>query len=168
MLQKTKIIIILLCLISFNKKGQDYLQKSPTKAATYSSLLPGLGQAYTKKYWKIPIIYAGLITSGYYFIKNNNEFNDFKNSYLKRINNENDQYQDIYTDNQLITLINNSKRNREISALVFIGTYVLNIIDASVNAHLFSHDVSDDLTLKVHPAYFVSTNTSGIRILLTL
>ena len=168
MLQKTKILILLLCLISFKKKGQDYLQKSPTKAATYSSLLPGLGQAYTKKYWKIPIIYAGLITSGYYFIENNKEFNDFKSSYLKRINNENDKFDGIYSDNQLITLINNRKRNREISALVFIGTYVLNIIDASVNAHLFSHDVSDDLTLKVHPAYFVSTNTTGIRILLTL
>ena len=71
----------------------------------YSTVLPGLGQVYTKKYWKIPIIYAGLITSGYYVNDNYQKYNLYKKTFIDRVNGElNDQYINVYSDNDLQTL----------------------------------------------------------------
>ena len=155
------ILLTLLILIFFKATSQENLYKSPKKAAIYSSIVPGAGQIYTKKYWKVPIIYGGLISSVYYIIESNQKFQSYKDGYIKRLGGDNDIYND-FSDAQLVTLTNFHKRNREISTLCFLGVYLLNIIDASVNAHLFSYEIDEDLSLILQPAYLYQSNTGGI------
>ena len=79
--------------------GQEMEKKIPKKAGTYSAIIPGAGQIYTKKYWKIPIIYGGLITSAYYIKKSNDSYELYKTSYLNRLNGDySDEFQGKYSD----------------------------------------------------------------------
>lgn len=178
------IISVLLVLITFNLYGQgleidtrqvaeipvDTVQlHSPKKAAIYSAILPGLGQAYNKKYWKIPLIYAGFGTIGYFIGWNNGFYSTYKkaNSDLTDGDPESKSYLDIqaskYYDLENPTDSINFKtglskqsdyyrRNRDLLIISLVGFYGLNIIDASVDAHLFDFDISEDLTLNWQPA----------------
>ena len=135
----------------------------------YSALLPGAGQVYTKKYWKIPIIYAGLITSAYYIKESHDLYYLYKQTYLNRLaGDRTDEFSTTYTDANLLTLTEHYRRNREISALLFTLAYVLNIVDASVSAHLFDYDVSKDISLHIQPIYMVKENTSGLSLSIKL
>lgn len=157
-----KIILIFLLIISTNLSAQNSNFKNARKAAIYS-IIPGGGQIYTKKYWKIPIVYSGLITSAYYIKQNNDLYHLYKETLLNRLNNnDTDQFQNEYSDQDLITLTDYYRRNREISILLFSLTYIFNIIDASVSAHLFNFDVSDNLSLNIQPIYFVKAKVPGI------
>ena len=145
--------------------AQESKKITPKIAGIYSAIIPGAGQIYTKKYWKVPIIYAGLITSAFYIKENNNSYQLYKNAYLKRINsNDSDDFYVQYSNSDLATLSNYYRRNREISILCLVGTYILNIVDASVSAHLFDYDVSDDLTLHIQPIYFSEVNATGLSL----
>ena len=127
---------------------EDYDPLAPAQAAFYSAVLPGLGQAYNKKYWKIPIIYAGIGTGIYFYIQNTNDYNRFRDAYKRRLSGfENDEFQGISTD-RLIDAQETASRNRDISIVVSIGFYLLNIIDANVDAHLKQYNISEDLTLQ--------------------
>ena len=160
-----KIFLALFIIISANSSAQEYSEKLPKRAALYSTILPGAGQVYTKKYWKVPIIYAGLITSAYYINESNDFYQLYKSTYLNRINGiTTDKFQGTYSDSDLKTLTDHYRRNREVSALLFTLTYVLNIVDASVNAHLFDYDVSDDLSLHIQPMYFSKENATGLSL----
>ena len=160
-----KIFLALFIIVSANSSAQEYGEKVPKRAALYSAILPGAGQVYTKKYWKVPIIYAGLITSAYYINESNDFYQLYKSTYLNRINGiTTDEFQGTYSDSDLRTLTDHYRRNREVSALLFTLTYVLNIVDASVNAHLFDYDVSDDLSLHIQPMYFSKENATGLSL----
>ena len=160
-----KIFLALFIIISANSSAQEYSEKLPKRAALYSTILPGAGQVYTKKYWKVPIIYAGLITSAYYINESNDFYQLYKSTYLNRINGiTTDKFQGTYSDSDLKTLTDHYRRNREVSALLFTLAYVLNIVDASVNAHLFDYDVSDDLSLHIQPMYFSKENATGLSL----
>ena len=127
---------------------EDYDPLAPAQAAFYSAVLPGLGQAYNKKYWKIPIIYAGIGTGIYFYIQNTNDYNRFRDAYKRRLAGfEDDEFQGISTD-RLIDAQETASRNRDISIVVSIGFYLLNIIDANVDAHLKQYNISEDLTLQ--------------------
>ncbi len=135
---------------------------SPAKAAFYSAILPGLGQAYNKKYWKIPVVYAALGTGIYFYIDNNNEYNRYRDAFKNRLAGfDDDEFWG--TDSQgnalsspqisnaaLIRAQRTLSKNREISLLITIGIYVLNIIDANVDAHLLQFNVDKNLALKPH------------------
>jgi hypothetical protein len=151
---------------------------SPRRAAIYSAALPGMGQIYNKKYWKAPVVYAGFGVLVYFVVFNTTHYQDFKNglldftdtipgtdSYLKLISNKLDPstfdpilHPDTYNassaewfEKQLENGMNYYRRNRDLS---YIGTalwYILNIIDATVDAHLFDYDVGEDLTLHIEP-----------------
>ena len=123
-----------------------------------------VGQIYTKKYWKVPIIYGGLVTSAYFINDNNNQYKEYREAALLSYETGEDQLG--YTYSELITLKDHYKRNREISYFSFVGVYILNIIDASVNAHLFNFDVSDDISLNIRP-YSTFSNT-GVSFSLNL
>ena len=140
--------------------GQEKENKIPKKAGLYSAILPGSGQVYTKKYWKVPIIYAGLITSAYFINDNSIQYKKYQDAAI--LSNKTEENQLGYTYSQLITLTDHYRRNREISILCFIGTYILNIVDASVSAHLFDYDVSDDLSLHIQPVYFSKEKATGL------
>ncbi len=147
---------------------------SPKKATIYSMVLPGLGQAYNKKYWKIPIIYAGFGTLIYFINQNSNEYNKFKEAYKYVYDKDtvptNNNYVTRYNLDELKTGKNYYRRNLEISYILTGALYILNIIDASVDANLFDYDISNDLSLKLEPfinnRYYFSKTTSGIKLTL--
>ena len=128
----------------------DTMVHSPKTALLRSLAVPGLGQAYNKKYWKIPIIYAALGTSVYFIIDNNRQYNEFKQAYIDRQDGIEDDYPQ-YTDDNLITLIDFYRRNRDFSVILTAGIYMINLLDAMVDAHLYEFDVSDELSIKVSP-----------------
>jgi len=125
---------------------------SPSKAAFYSAILPGLGQAYNKKYWKIPIVYAALGTGIYFYIDNNRNYNRYRRAYKRRLAGfTDDEFQGVVADNNaLIDAQEFYQRNRDLSLLLTVIAYVLNIVDANVDAHLLQFNVSDDLSVRPH------------------
>ena len=123
----------------------------PAKAAFLSAVLPGLGQAYNKKYWKIPVVYAALGTGVYFYITNNNQYNRVRDAFKRRLAGFNDdEFQDRLTNDGLIEAQKSFRRNQELSLLVTVGLYALNIIDANVDAHLLQYNVDDNLSFKPH------------------
>ncbi|HOP12510.1 DUF5683 domain-containing protein [Lentimicrobium sp.] len=147
---------------------------SPHKATIYSLALPGLGQAYNKKYWKIPIIYAGFGYLGYSIKINNDEVKKFTEAYSYVSNG------DTYpTDNEYVTRYPNTsdllrgrdfyRRRVELNIIYSAALYILNVIDAAVDAHFFDYDVSDNLSLRVEPAIINPygpglPGTTGVRL----
>lgn len=124
---------------------------APSKAAFYSAIFPGLGQAYNKKYWKIPIVFAAVGTGIYFIIDNNAKYNSYRNEYKARLLGTNDQNDPNFGRLSTESVIRGQKfyqKNRDLSILITAGLYILNIIDANVDAHLLQYNVSDELTLR--------------------
>ncbi len=119
----------------------------PTKAAFASAILPGLGQAYNKKYWKIPIVYGALGASMYFYLDNNKKYHSVRDAYKRRLAGFTDDQYDYLDDARLIQAQRFYQRNRDLSLLVTIGFYVLNIVDANVDAHLMQFNVNDNLSV---------------------
>ncbi|MFI5171825.1 MAG: DUF5683 domain-containing protein [Chitinophagales bacterium] len=141
------------------------------RAALYSAVIPGLGQAYNGKYWKIPIVYAALGTGGYFIYANSIIYKDLKNTYILRTDADsttNDDYINVYgseqyvgdiTDDYLLTYVDTWKRYSDLAVIITSFLYILNIVDAVVDAHLYDFNVSDDLSLHIRP-YFLPKNYS--------
>jgi hypothetical protein len=135
-------------------KNKDYNPLAPAKAAFYSAVLPGLGQAYNKRYWKIPIIYAGIGTSLYFYAINNEDYNAFRDAYKRRLAGfTDDQYwgdgdTPIISSDRLEDAQKTAKRNKDLSIAIAVAFYLLNIIDANVDAHLRQFNVNKDLTFE--------------------
>ena len=134
---------------------------SPKKATIMSALLPGLGQIYNKKIWKLPIFYIGFGLVGYSVDFSNRNYHDFKDAYIYRLDNNAgtiDKYdpqlingEEKYSDEQLLQLKDYYRRNRDLSIIIGTGIYLINIIDAAVDAHFFSYDISKDLSFNITP-----------------
>ncbi|MDW8849127.1 DUF5683 domain-containing protein [Flavobacterium sp. MMLR14_040] len=129
-------------------KMQEIDPLTPAKAAFYSAILPGLGQAYNKKYWKIPLVYGAIGTSMYFYIDNNRKYKDYRNAYKRRLEGYNDDNYQFLDDSRLIAGQKFYQRNRDLSALFVVGFYVLNIIDANVDAALIQFNVNERLSMK--------------------
>ncbi len=151
---------------------------APAKAAFYSAILPGLGQAYNKRYWKIPLAIGGVTTGVLIYDYNNKQYKRIRNAYKSRLAGFNtDEYWGtdangnplisprIPTDG-LIRAQRTANRNREISMMVTIGLYALNIIDANVDAHLLQYNVDENLALKPHFKYNEMENSSDLGLTL--
>lgn len=120
---------------------------APAKAAFYSAILPGLGQAYNKKYWKIPIVYGAIGTSLYFYFDNNKKYHQYRDAYKSRLAGfDNDEFQYL-DDNRLISAQRFYQRNRDLSLLLAAAFYILNIVDANVDAHLMQFNVNDNLSV---------------------
>lgn len=150
-------IISFFLLYSNVVKGQNAtdtveFEHSPRKASIYSTVLPGLGQAYNEKYWKIPIIYAGIGVSTYLAIDNNNEFNRFRDAYIQRADGEQDEFAGILNEQALINEMDRWRKMRDYSIIGIAVIYILQIVDANVDANLYNFDVSDDLSLRFEPS----------------
>ena len=126
-------------------------EHSPHKASIYSAIIPGLGQLYNKKYWKLPIVYAALGSAAYFTYENGQKYKQYRDAFLLRQEGGTDEYDGNYTDSQLITIMEYYERNKELSLLMTAAIYILNIVDASVDAHLFDFDISEDLSLNTSP-----------------
>jgi hypothetical protein len=142
----------------------------PKKAAILSACLPGLGQAYNrtlirpdgsrvKSLWKIPVIYAGFGGLAYGFAWNQAFVKDYRDALRLRYDDDSttvDQFP-RYTDNDLVTLKNYYQRYRDLCIIGFAALYTLQIVDAAVDAHLSTFDVSENLSLNVRPAFYPTT-----------
>lgn len=140
---------------------------SPARAAFYSAILPGLGQAYNKKYWKIPLAIGGIGTGIYFYKRNDKDYNRYRDAYKRRLAGyKDDEFFNRVTDDGLIRAQQTLKRNKELSILITIGIYALNIIDANVDAHLLQFNVDENLALKPHFQYNEKENASDLGLTL--
>lgn len=139
------------------KDYEPYNALAPSKAAFYSAVLPGLGQAYNGSYWKIPIVYGALGTGVYFYLDNDKQYDRYRDAYKNRLAGRPDEFtvngvRRISTDG-LIRAQEIYQKQKEISILVTVGIYVLNIIDANVQAHLRQFNVDEDLSVKPNLDY---------------
>jgi hypothetical protein len=135
----------------------------PAKAALLSAALPGLGQVYNKSYWKLPIIYATGAVLGYFLIDNNTKYQDYRKALILRVDNDSTTI-DKFVDDPILGAYRGQiavdnlrlrrdyyRRNRDLTILLSIAAYGLNIAEAYVHAHLKEFDVSEDLSLQIQP-----------------
>ena len=123
---------------------------SSKKAALYS-LFPGGGQFYNKSYWKIPVIYAALFVTGSFVFKNNTEFQSYKEEAINRYNYGITVNYPELSDQEVLDNKDDYEYKRNLNVIIFFGVYLLNIVDATVDAQFFDFDVSPDVSLHVEP-----------------
>jgi hypothetical protein len=167
---KNSILVFLILTFSFNLFSQKdstkvktkeklfvqqgiYKPLAPSKAAFYSAIFPGLGQIYNRKYWKAPIVWGALAAPTYFYLINNTDYNRFRTAYKLRKTG----FQDEFTDDlgnvsvSLETLERAQEQlseNRDLSLMWGVILYVLQIVEASVNAHLLQFNTDDNLSLR--------------------
>lgn len=130
-----------------------YMKHSPKKA-TYWSLIPGAGQIYNKKYWKLPIVYTGFGVIGYFAVTNRSEYLKYHDAYIcsatmgEECTNELAQK---YSTEDLKTIRDYYRRNTELSFIAGAAWYILQMLDAVVDAHLYYWNIDDDISLRVEP-----------------
>lgn len=129
---------------------------SPHKATILSAFVPGLGQFYNKKYWKIPLVWGAYAGSIYGISFNSGQYNALKDIYKLYTDGDEETIKLYGTGREeyLKSVKDSYKRNRDLMFIVTIGVHVLNIIDANVDAHFFTFDVSEDLSFRTEPVLF--------------
>ena len=135
-----------------NKAGV-YSPLAPSKAAFYSAIFPGMGQIYNKKYWKVPIVWGALAIPTYYYQINNRDYKRFRKAYKLRKNGLQDEFTlddgtERLSTETLETAQKQLRENRDMSLLSGVILYVLQIVEASVNAHLIQFNTDDNLSFK--------------------
>jgi len=135
---------------------------SPLTATAFSLALPGAGQVYNKKYWKLPIIYGGLGWMGYRIYKTTQDHREFRGAYLSRIDDDPETIDGypLYSADNLNTLRLATKKDQELAIIGFSFVYILVAVDAFVDAHLLTFDVNDDLSMGVSPTVLLTDNQS--------
>lgn len=148
------------------KESKPYNALAPSKAAFYSAILPGLGQAYNGSYWKIPIAYGGMATGVYFYLRNDREYEKYRDAYKNRLAGRPDQFDGRITTQGLIRAQEFYQKNKEISIMVTVGVYILNIVDANVEAHLRQFNVNQDLSLRPDMNYdaFIGKTNYGLTL----
>jgi hypothetical protein len=161
------------------EKVKKIRQYNPRKAALRSAILPGWGQVYNRKYWKLPIVYGAIGITGYVFVYNYSNYKDtrfaYKVKYNMRVN---------MTDTALFPKIKKElqplseeslrfyrdefRRDIDYSVLIFVLAWGLNVVDAAVDAHLKAFDVSDDLSFQFKPGHSAMAGTNGISLVLNI
>lgn len=129
----------------------------PSRAAFYSAILPGLGQAYNKKYWKIPIIYAALGVSTYAIWYNNDKYNTARDAYKLNQSGKSHDFEEL-SDETLERLQTSYKEDRDLAVFITIGLYALQIVEASVDAHLMQINALDKVSFK--PTFHIDPITN--------
>ena len=140
--------------------ADDKFHPDPRKASMYSAVLPGMGQVYNRKYWKVPIVYGGFTALAWYTGYTHDEFVRFRNALNFRTDNNPETVDEFIDDfrynvDVLTRFKDYYRRQRDRSIIWIAAFYTLNIIDAAVDAHLFEFDVSEDLGLSVSPSFNV-------------
>lgn len=127
-------------------------QPIPKKAALYSAVLPGAGQAYNRQWWKVPVIYAGVGTSLYFLVDNTNQYRRYRRAYLASLDPAGqDELLNVYSRAQLQTLQDAYRRYLDLTVLFTALGYTVQVLDALVFSHLRNFDVSKDISLRFQP-----------------
>lgn len=141
------------------KKAKPLNPLAPSKAAFYSAILPGLGQVYNKKYWKVPLVYAAIGTGIVVYDFNNKEYNRFRNAFKSRLAGfTDDEFIDFLEDDRLEDLQEARQNDRDLALVVTIVMYALNIVDANVDAHLKQFNIDDKLSMEVEYTPYLDLN----------
>jgi hypothetical protein len=165
-----------------DKKVKKVRVYNPGKAALRSAILPGWGQIYNKKYWKLPIVYGALGTSAGIFFFNLQTYKDTRDAYRATYNirqpgataadtaafNNIPLYLKPLSEGTLRSYRDSYRRDIDYSVLFFVLLWGLNVVDAAVDAHLKSFDVSPDLNLRFKPGYSEMAGTSGFSVVLNI
>lgn len=163
--------------LSVKKQNRDWKtwRPNPKKALWLAIVIPGAGQIYNRKYWKLPIVYGGFVGCAYAMRWNNMMYKDYSQAYIdltdddpntksyerfqqfsNRITDANIQrYQELFKNRK-----NRFRRWRDLSFFVMCGVYAISIIDAYVDASLSEFDISDDLTMRVAPTIINNKNVA--------
>lgn len=131
------------------------IEAMPRRAALNSAMLPGLGQIYNKRWWKVPLVYGGFVGIGLVFEFNQRYYQVFLKEAQFRQENPGKTQNPLYapyTTEGIISIKDSYRRNRDLSVLAGLGFYAINIIDAYVDAKFFRFDISDELSVKVSPS----------------
>lgn len=150
-------------------EGKDTLYNTltPKRVAMYSALIPGIGQYKNKQYWKMPIVYIGLGVATYFVIDNRNEYNYYRSIYAGRLSNDPSAFEEMpeYDMETLRRARDFYRKNMELSVILGVAGYGIQIIDALIFAHLKDFDISDDLSIRLQIPK-MSPQTLGLAIAL--
>lgn len=150
----------------YGLSGERSFNPDPTRAVWMSALFPGLGQVYNRRYWKIPIIIGGYMALGYGTSWNNNQYQDYSRAYRDLLDNDptSNSYMNFFPpnvsedslDKSWLTSVMKSRkdfyrRNRDLCIIISGALYILQVVDAHVDAHLKDYDISDDLSMNIEP-----------------
>ncbi|TVZ55712.1 hypothetical protein OD91_0977 [Lutibacter sp. Hel_I_33_5] len=149
-----------------------YNPLSPSKAAFFSAVFPGGGQIYNKKYWKAPIVWGALAIPTYYYLTSDTDYKRYRTAFKLRQNGLKDEFtlddgNKLLSDDGLESAQRQLRQNRDLSLLSGIIIYILQIVEASVNAHLLQFNTSDNISLKptIQPDPFkVESPTVGLTL----
>lgn len=143
---------------------------SPKTASIMSACLPGLGQVYNKKAWKLAIIYPALGGLGYGIAWNHHYFKYYRDALRVRYDGDSTTIDplSLYSDDRIVTTKNYYQRYRDLCVIGFAAVYVLQILDAAVDAHLFYFDVGPDLSMRWGPVYSTDVRGSVVGLRLQL
>ena len=134
----------------------DWRQRhSPRKASLLSAALPGAGQIYNRKYWKAPIVWAGLGTCVYFIQENTSEYRRYREAYIAIVDGDpgtTDEFNGQFSAAQVLDVTDTYRRWRDLSYIAFGLVYMLNVVDASVDAHFVRFDVGRELSLQAGPS----------------
>lgn len=153
-------------------KKEEYNPLSPSKAAFYSAIFPGMGQIYNKKYWKAPIVWAAMGTSTSIYLFNNSEYKRYRRAFRQREAGLQDEFTldsgiEVISRDGLISAQRTLRNNRDLSLISTVLIYVLQIVEASVNAHLLQFDTGENLSVKpmmIPDPIRVEPPTVGLRL----
>lgn len=146
----------------------DYasLPKNPKKATILSAILPGAGQVYNNKAWKVPILYAGFMTDIYFIGYNNKRYQTFRSALFAFDEGDRSQFPSLNRQS-LVRNVDFWRESRDLTILLLAAIYALNLIDANVDAHLSGFDISDDIAMKIEPnmgTLAASGNSMGLTL----
>ena len=183
---KTSVFILFLFIINLQLLAQEIPKENlksrkqrliedpltPSKAAFYSAIFPGLGQIYIGKVWKVPLVFAAIGGSVYGYVYNQDELSRYRTAYKRRNAGYNDdEFIELIPDkNKLIEGMKFHKNYRDLSFLFILGTYMLNILDANVSAHLMQFNVRDNLSIKpqFNTDFLGSHSNLGLKVLVKI
>lgn len=140
----------------FKDSARLALERMPHKAVVRSAIVPGLGQIYNKRWWKVPFIYAGFVGVGLAFDFNQRYYREFLGEVQYRSAHDGEPKNPAYAGYSfegMVQVKDAYRRNRDLSILGFVAMHAVNMIDAYIDAKFFRYDISNDLSLKVEPSF---------------
>lgn len=138
------------------------------RRATLWGIIPGGGQIYNRRWWKLPIVYGVLGAAGWFVVNSATEMKRYNTALDLRLENLPDEFFGFLTDQQVVANRNFYRRNLQLGAVGFTALWGLSIVDAVVDAHLKTYDISDDLSLKFKPSVLTVANKSVPSLRITL
>jgi hypothetical protein len=156
--------------VKANVKDSSSLKRSPSLAALLSLALPGAGQTYNKKFWKIPIVYGTFATLYFLSERNNRQYHRYLTAYIAVTDTSKatvDEFNGLYPATSLASAKDYYRRNRDLTYIIFGLSWFANVLDAAVDAYMVNYDIGDNLTLRMRPVVlpaFAYGNYFGIKL----